>query len=68
MTDNELYRFYLLRERDGEPAALDWIRRTLAIYEAALADPGHHAAKQEYRARFEASIIALRRIFRGDLA
>lgn len=67
MTANECSRFRLLRERDGEQAALDWVRRTLAIYEAALGDPGHHGASPVYKPLYEASVGALREILRGDL-
>lgn len=67
MAENERYRLRLLCERDGEQTALDWVRRTLGIYEAALADPGHHAANPVYKPLYEASVDALRAILRGEL-
>ena len=55
-TQTELDRFILLRERDGQDAALVWLRRTLNAYREAVAKSGHFAASPPYRDVFKAAI------------
>jgi len=58
MTTDEAGRIRFLLERDGREATRAWVERTLAIYRQALATPGSHASKPEYRPAFERSVAA----------
>lgn len=61
MQEIERFRIGLLVARDGEAAAVAWVRRTLAIYRRAVLHPQHFASKPDYRRRFLASCADFRR-------
>lgn len=48
----EASRIAFLIARDGEDAALDWVRRTLEIYRSAVSDSRHFASLPQYRDLF----------------
>jgi hypothetical protein len=56
----EASRIAFLIARDGEDAALDWVRRTLAIYRSAVLDPRHFASFPQYRDLFLHSCASFR--------
>lgn len=58
---DERFRIAFLIERDGEAAALAWVKRTLAIYRRAVLDPAHFASTTAYRRQFLASCADFRR-------
>jgi hypothetical protein len=49
-------RINLLIHRDGLEATREWVKRTLAIYRAAIASPTSHASQKGYKPLFEESI------------
>lgn len=57
----EAARIALLLVRDGDEAAIAWVKRTLAIYRRAVLDPAHFASLPEYRREFLASCADFRR-------
>ncbi|MGH8689361.1 MAG: hypothetical protein ACREVQ_16790 [Burkholderiales bacterium] len=58
---DERFRIAFLVERDGEAAALAWVKRTLGIYRRAVLDRGHFASTPVYRRLFLASCADFRR-------
>lgn len=58
-------RFFLVRDRDGLPAAVAWAKRTITIYQKAVANPSHHTAKEPYRCNVERSIGMLKAIVKA---
>jgi hypothetical protein len=61
----ETRRFFFVRDRDGLEAAVAWAKRTIEIYEKALADPKHHASKEPYRRNIEYSTAILKSLVAG---
>lgn len=61
MQDVERFRIGFLVARDGEAAAVAWVRRTLAIYRRAVLEGEHFASTPEYRHLFLASCADFRR-------
>jgi hypothetical protein len=61
MQSAERFRIAFLVARDGEAAAVAWVRRTLAIYRRAVLDPKHFASTPDYRRLFLASCADFRR-------
>ena len=61
MQELERFRIAFLVARDGEAAAVAWVRRTLAIYQRALLNPRHFASTPDYRGLFLASCGDFRR-------
>lgn len=57
----ERFRIEFLVARDGEAAAVAWVRRTLGIYRRAVLDPKHFASRPDYRRLFLASCADFRR-------
>lgn len=57
----EASRIAFLLQRDGAVATLIWVRRTLVIYRSAVMDRKHFAHTRDYRRKFIASILDLRR-------
>jgi hypothetical protein len=57
----EAARLAFLVARDGETAALAWVRRTLAVYRRAVLDRAHFASTPGYRRGFLASCADFRR-------
>ena len=51
----EAGRIGFLLARDGRIAAIEWVKRTVAIYEQAVADSRHFASTPGYRDGFLAS-------------
>jgi hypothetical protein len=54
----EAARIEFLVRRDGEAAALEWVRRTLEAYRDAVSNPASHASLPQYRVLFRQSIAA----------
>lgn len=61
MQEIERFRIAFLVARDGEAAAVAWVRRTLAIYRRAVLDRKHFASTPDYRRLFLASCADFRR-------
>lgn len=63
-TDREMRRIRFVRSRDGEQAAIDFVRRTYTAYRAALQTPYGSA----YRGELIASCAVFRRVKSRGLA
>lgn len=63
---SEWDRIYFVQERDGMPAAREFVKRTLAKYAECLRKKGlngakpHHASFPQYRRGFVESCVAFR--------
>jgi hypothetical protein len=57
----EEHRIGFLVERDGRPATIEWVKRTLGIYRAAVLDKSHFASRNEFRRGFIESYCDFKR-------
>lgn len=58
---NEQDRIDFLVRRDGEAAAIEWVRRTSASYRRAVLDEHHFASGPMYRREFIQSYCVFKR-------
>lgn len=64
----EQLRITFYENRDGREGAIAFARDTLRTYRLAVLDRHHHASLPEYRPRFIASYLALKRYVRDNTA
>lgn len=58
---SEESRIRFLRQRDGDAAAIAWVKRTLAIYRSAVLDKSHHASTAGFRRGYIESYCEFKR-------
>jgi hypothetical protein len=63
-TVREEHRIRFLLQRDGLPATIAWVRRTLRIYRIAVLDKSHYASSSVFRKGFIESYCDFKRWLR----
>lgn len=60
VSTSESSRIAFLQARDGDAAALAWVKQTLAIYRRSVLNPSHFASSAGYRRLFLESCAEFR--------